>query len=321
LGIQFKKTAGSDIHAGVSIDQAVANQIGHQTRFPSLELSCDAIRKAGDCDSGYSCAYQYNISWSSPTTPMAAEYNPRLVFERLFGAGSPSERSENLKRRQHEQQSLLDFVMEDARDMQRRLDSRDKDKLEQYLTGVREIEVRIQKAERLGPAKDPGIETPGGVPTGYAEYVQVMFDMLALAFQTDSTRVATLPAPVLRIGTAVCLATSGYVHAELYVHGYRTIPGIGPAFLLQASGSIAVALLLLIGAPLILRLAAAALTAGALGGFALSRTVGVFGFIERGLNPAPEALISIAVELAALLLLVIPPAIARGGRRSPLRPR
>ena len=121
-----------------------------------------------------------------------------------------------------------------------------------------------------------------------------------------ATRAATLPAPVLRIGTAACLAASGYVHAELYVHGYRTIPGIGPAFLLQASGSIAVALLLLIGAPLILRLAAAALTAGALGGFVLSRTVGVFGFVERGLQPAPQALISLLVEIATLGLLAIP---------------
>jgi len=136
-----------------------------------------------------------------------------------------------------------------------------------------------------------------------------------------TTRRAALPATSVRIGVAVCLAASGFVHAELYIHGYRAIPGIGPMFLLQASGSLAVAVLLLISAPPVLRLGAAALTAGALGGFALSRTVGVFGFIERGLNPAPEALISIAVELAALLLLVIPPAIARGGRRSPLRPR
>lgn len=136
-----------------------------------------------------------------------------------------------------------------------------------------------------------------------------------------TTRRAALPATSVRIGVAVCLAASGFVHAELYIHGYRTIPGIGPMFLLQASGSLAVAVLLLISAPPVLRLGAAALTAGALGGFALSRTVGVFGFLERGLNPAPEALISIAVEVAALLLLAIPPAIARGGRRSPLRPR
>jgi hypothetical protein len=123
---------------------------------------------------------------------MAPEHNPRLVFERLFGVGSAGERLENLKRRQQEQRSLLDFVMEDARAMQQRLDSRDRDKLDQYLTGIRNIETRIQKAEQFGPAQDPGIETPSGVPSSYADYIQIMFDMLVLAFQTDSTRVATL---------------------------------------------------------------------------------------------------------------------------------
>jgi hypothetical protein len=190
-GVRMRKSA-ADVHAGISIDQVMAREIGHLTRFPSLEFTCDYGRKTGACDSGYSCAYQYNLSWSSPTTPMAAEYNPRLVFERLFGSGSPDQRKENLARRQQEQRSLLDFVMEDARTMQQRLGSRDKDKLEQYLTGVREIETRIQKAERFGAAKDPGIETPSGVPSGYAEYIQIMFDMMILAFQTDSTRVATL---------------------------------------------------------------------------------------------------------------------------------
>jgi hypothetical protein len=116
---------------------------------------------------------------------------------------------------------------------------------------------------------------------------------------------APWPAP-LRIGAAACLAVSGYLHAELYLHGYRTIAGVGPAFLLQASGSLAVAVLLLFSGPLILRLGAAALAAGALGGFALSRTVGVFGFVEHGLQPAPQALISVLVEVAALLLLAVP---------------
>jgi len=92
-GVRVKKTAGSDIHAGVSIDQLVARQVGHLTRFSSLELTCDAVRKAGNCDSGYSCAYQYNLAWSSPTTPVAPEPNPRLLFERLFGAGSHGERA------------------------------------------------------------------------------------------------------------------------------------------------------------------------------------------------------------------------------------
>src|SRR5262245_32628611 len=97
-GVRVRKTAGADIHAGVSIDQVAAQQIGHLTRFPSLELSCDAVRKSGNCDSGYSCAYQYNMSWQSPTTPVAPEPNPRLVFERLFGTGKPGERQANFRR-------------------------------------------------------------------------------------------------------------------------------------------------------------------------------------------------------------------------------
>src|ERR1051326_2279935 len=186
------KKSATDIRAGISIDQAIAREIGHLTRFPSLELSSDAIRTSGACDSGYACAYQYNLSWSSATTPVAAESNPRMVFERLFGTGAPGERAENMKRRQQEQRSVLDFVLEDARGMSQRLNGRDKDKLDQYLTGIREIEASIQKAEQFGIAKDPGVETPLGIPQDRAQYVQLMFDMLALAFQTDSTRVATL---------------------------------------------------------------------------------------------------------------------------------
>ena len=123
---------------------------------------------------------------------VAAESNPRMVFERLFGTGAPGERAENMKRRQQEQRSVLDFVLEDARGMSHRFNGRDKDKLDQYLTGIREIETSIQKAEQFGAAKDPGFETPSGIPQDRAQYVQLMFDMLALAFQTDSTRVATL---------------------------------------------------------------------------------------------------------------------------------
>ena len=190
-GVRLKKSA-TDVRAGVSIDQMIAREISHLTRFPSLELTCDSVRKSGACDSGYACAYQYNLSWSSPTTPMTPEANPRLVFERLFGSGAPGERAENLQRRQREQRSILDFVLDDAHEMQRRLHSGDKAKLDQYLSGVREIETRIQKAERFGKAKDPGTETPAGVPGDYAEYIQLTYDMLILAFQTDSTRVATL---------------------------------------------------------------------------------------------------------------------------------
>lgn len=190
-GVRLKKSA-TDIRAGVSIDQAIAREIGHLTRFSSVELTCEAARNSGACDSGYACAYQYNISWSSPTTPMAPESNPRLVFERLFGEGSTGQRAQNLKRRQQEQRSILDFVMDDARKMQNRLTARDKDKLDQYLTGVREIETRIEKAEHFGDVHDPGGETPSGIPTDYGQHVQLMYDMMVLAFQTDSTRVATL---------------------------------------------------------------------------------------------------------------------------------
>ena len=190
-GARMKKSA-ADIHAATSIDQEIAHEIGHLTRLPSVELTCDYERASGACDSGYSCAYQYNLSWSSPTTPMVPEHNPRLVFERLFGAGSPSERAQNLTRRQAEERSILDFVMEDTRSMQHRLNSRDRDKLDQYLTGVRDIESRIQAVERLGAVKDPGIEAPAGVPPDYAEFVQLMYDLLLLAFQSDVTRVGTL---------------------------------------------------------------------------------------------------------------------------------
>ncbi|HAB16706.1 MAG TPA: DUF1552 domain-containing protein [Verrucomicrobiota bacterium] len=190
-GVRLKKSA-TDIHAGVSIDQVMANQVGHLTRFPSLELTCDAGRSSGACDSGYACAYQHNLSWSSATTPKSPEANPRMAFERLFGEGPPGQRTENLKRRQQEQRSVLDFVLADARAMERRLSSNDKDKLDQYLTGVREIETRIENAERFGDVKDPGVETPHGIPSDYGQHLQLMYDLLVLAFQTDSTRIATL---------------------------------------------------------------------------------------------------------------------------------
>lgn len=190
-GARMRKSA-ADIHAAISIDQVIAREIGQLTRLPSLELTCDYERASGACDSGYSCAYQYNLSWSSPTTPMAPEHNPRLVFERLFGAGSASERAENLKRRQSEQRSILDFVLEDARDMNRRLNTQDREKLDQYLTGVRDVEKRIQGAERFGKLPDPGMEAPAGVPADYGQFVQTMYDLMAVAFHCDMTRVATL---------------------------------------------------------------------------------------------------------------------------------
>jgi hypothetical protein len=190
-GRRLKKSA-TDIHAGVSIDQVLAREIGKATRFPSLELASDSIARSTGCDSGYACAYQFNLSWSSETAPKAAETNPRQAFERLFGDGKPGERLANAARRRAEEQSVLDFVLDDAKTMQTKLDPHDRQKLDQYLTGVRELETRIQKAEKFGDAgKDPNVDTPPGIPIEYADYVQIMFDLLVLAFQTDATRVAS----------------------------------------------------------------------------------------------------------------------------------
>ncbi|MDA0345828.1 MAG: DUF1552 domain-containing protein [Verrucomicrobia bacterium] len=190
-GVRLKKSA-TDIRAGVSIDQAIAREVGIETRFPSMELSCDAARASGSCDSGYSCAYQYNVSWKTPTTPMAPESNPRKVFERLFGEGSHGERAANAQRRMINRRSILDFVIDDAERMQKRLGVNDKDKLDQYLTGVREVETRIEQMEKLGPNFDPNIPTPDGIPYSHGEHIAIMYEMMLLAFQTDSTRIATL---------------------------------------------------------------------------------------------------------------------------------
>jgi hypothetical protein len=190
-GVRVRKTSGADIHAGVSIDQIVANQIGQTTRFPSLELSCEAARRSGNCDSGYSCAYQYNLAWRSPTAPMAPEANPRLVFERLFGSGAHGARKDSFEVRKQQQQSILDFVMDDARTLQKQLSGRDQDKLDDYLTSVRDIEKRIERAERF-EIPDPDAPTPDGIPASYEEHMRLMLSMLVLAFQTDSTRLATM---------------------------------------------------------------------------------------------------------------------------------
>lgn len=191
-GVRVKKTAGSDIYAGVSVDQIAAQHIGQATRFSSLELSCDPARKSGGCDSGYSCAYESNLAWRTPTSPLSPEANPRLVFERLFGAGAPGERGASLAQRRSQQRSILDFVMEDARSVNQKLTHRDKAKLDEYLTGLREIEQRIVAAENFDDAPDPAMATPDGIPPSYSEHLRIMFQMMALAFETDSTRVATL---------------------------------------------------------------------------------------------------------------------------------
>jgi hypothetical protein len=189
-GMQAYKTAGSDIKIGVSIDQVAARVIGDQTRLPSLELSCDKGRKAGNCDSGYSCAYQYSISWRGDATPMPPQVNPRLVFERLFSDGATEVDSETKARRKEYQKSILDFVMTDAKRLQGKLGATDRRKVDEYLTSVRELEQRMERADKEGPAR-PKYEKPAGVPSDLQTHTRLMFDMMALAFQTDTTRIST----------------------------------------------------------------------------------------------------------------------------------
>lgn len=189
-GCQARKTAGVDIKVGVSVDQIAAEQIGKFTRLPSLELSCDRGRQAGSCDSGYSCAYQFNVSWKSESTPMPPEVDPRLVFERLFGNGMNSEMTENRAKRDKYRKSILDFVLEDANQLKSNLGNTDRRKLDEYMSAVRDMEQRIERAEKFATIL-PDYNQPDGIPDEYEAHIRLMFDLLTLAFQTDSTRVAT----------------------------------------------------------------------------------------------------------------------------------
>ncbi|HVT13847.1 MAG TPA: DUF1552 domain-containing protein [Fimbriimonadaceae bacterium] len=191
-GVHPRKTSGADIHNGISADQIAAMHIGELTRFPSLELGCERGGMAGDCDSGYSCAYSSGISWRSDTTPVAKETSPRAVFERLFGGEDAGESAEVRAKRLMYKQSILDMVMEDASALKAKLGMHDQRKLDEYLTSVREIEVRLakfdsaQKAAIAVGAKEPPM------PKEFSEHIRLMGDMMVLAFQTDQTRVATL---------------------------------------------------------------------------------------------------------------------------------
>jgi len=186
-----RKTAGSDISLGISADQIAALAAQNSTRLSSLELSADGVRKAGQCDSGYSCAYQFNLSWRSENQPMTPESNPRAVFERLFGAGDAKERATSLGQRYASKKSVLDFVQQDAKALQKYLGRSDRHKMDEYLTGVREIERQIEKAEAMGIPADPGVPAPEAQPDSYKEQLRLMFDMMVLAFKTDSTRIST----------------------------------------------------------------------------------------------------------------------------------
>jgi hypothetical protein len=188
-GVSPKRTDGPDFRAGVSIDQVVARQIGQDTTFPSLELATeDFSGLLGACDPGYSCAYMNTLNWQTPTTPLPMEMNPRAVFERMFGGGSTA--GERLARMRTDR-SLLDFVAEDLKHLEAGLGARDRGRLDEYLTHIREIERRISRAEQQAHAQPDLPRAPVGIPESYAEHVALMFDLLALAYEADLTRVFT----------------------------------------------------------------------------------------------------------------------------------
>jgi len=189
-GIRPRKTSGAELHAGISADQVAAKVLGQKTRFGSLELTCETTRTVGECDS-YSCAYQ-TLSYKSETEPLTPEMNPRVVFERMFGdmdvTGTPQQRKdESLYRK-----SILDLTMADAQKLQRDVGASDRRKLDEYFTCIRDLEARLVKAEREANVNLPaGVQVPAGVPSNFAEHAQLMFGLIKLAFQTDTTRVAT----------------------------------------------------------------------------------------------------------------------------------
>ena len=188
-GAQAKKTAGANFRAGVSADQIAARRVGDKTRFPSIEMAIEGYRGAGNCDSGYSCVYEHTLAWRNATTPLPTEVNPKAVFNRLF---SDEPNNPEAIARNELRASVLDAVLEDAKDLNRKLGGNDRQKLDQYLTGVREVEQRITRAEKLSPVVLPDdTERPAGVPADITEHIRLMCDLMVLAFQTDLTRIVT----------------------------------------------------------------------------------------------------------------------------------
>jgi hypothetical protein len=191
-GCQPRKTAGANLRAGVSVDQLAAQRVGNATRFPSIEIGCESGPQAGNCDSGYSCAYSSNLSWRSESTPNPKEVNPRLVFDRLFSGRTPDEADRSRGIRDHFNQSILDFVREDAGRLRSRLGAADVRRVDEYLNSIREIERRIQQAGNAEQSEAArGMRRPTGIPSEYRDHIRLLTDILVLAFQADLTRVVT----------------------------------------------------------------------------------------------------------------------------------
>ena len=213
-GVPPHKTDGPEIRGGTSADQVAAARIGHRTRLASLEIGAERGPLSGNCDTGYNCVYNSALSWRSATQPMPKEINPRLVFERLFGGGDPAAVARDRRRG-----SLLDFVREDARGLEQKLASADRRKLDEYLSSVRDVETRMERAASLPPVAVPDIPVPAGIPADYAEHVRLMCDLIALAFQADVTRIVTFTVANEASNRAYPMLDVAEGHHDLSHHG------------------------------------------------------------------------------------------------------
>jgi hypothetical protein len=188
-GAQARKTSGANFRAGVSADQVAALRLGDRTRLPSIEIAVERFRGAGNCDSGYSCVYQHTLAWRNATSPVPSESDPSLIFDRLFSARNSDTARQ---RRESQRASVLDAVREDTRALQNQLGGTDQQRLDQYLTNVRDLEQRIQRADALPPVQLPaGAQATRRLPADLSEHFRLTCDLVALAFQTDVTRIAT----------------------------------------------------------------------------------------------------------------------------------
>ena len=188
--VPFKSTAGADVYAGVSVDQIAAQELGKQTQLASLELGIESAAMLGQCDAGASCAYTNSVAWRTPTTPLPPENDPRALFERLFGLASSTDPRERLERMRRDK-SILDRVTGSLGDLERVIGTGDRAKVGEYLESVRDVERRVAMAEKQNSTELPIVEQPLGMPTDYAQHAKIMMDLLALAYQTDLTRIST----------------------------------------------------------------------------------------------------------------------------------
>lgn len=192
-GAHPRKTDGADIQNSVSVDQVAAQALGNRTRFPSLELGLEGSAQSGNCDSGYSCAYSSNLAWRNATSPLAKEIDPAALFDRLFSSADVASAAQNKSERIERRKSVLDFVLDDAKSLQKKLGPADNRKLDEYLYAIRDVENRLVGADKLRVGEDgiPNYPRPAGVPREWDEHIRLMMDMTTLAIQSDSTRFLT----------------------------------------------------------------------------------------------------------------------------------